>query len=89
MDYESLPFRCQIFHEYGHLLRKCPRFKPATLDASEPLKGDKGKSPASNGPMDNEGFTQVKTQNKGKGKKRTWQERHNDGNFNRFHVLKT
>ena len=24
LDYESLPFCCQIFHEYGHLLHQCP-----------------------------------------------------------------
>ena len=25
LDYEYLPFRCRICHEYGHLLRQCPR----------------------------------------------------------------
>ena len=37
--------------------------------------------------MDNECFTQVKNWNKGKDKKRSLQERHTDGNFNRFDVL--
>ena len=25
LDYESIPFRCRVCHEYGHLLRQCPR----------------------------------------------------------------
>ena len=71
LDYETLPFRCRIFHEYGHLLHKCPRFKPAPFNGSEPPKGDKGKASVATKPMDNEGFTQVNSHNKGKGKKRT------------------
>ena len=67
-----LDVKCKC-HEYGHLLCKCPRFKPATFDASEPLMGDKGKALASNCLVDNEGFTQVKNRNKGKDKKRIWQ----------------
>jgi hypothetical protein len=87
LDYETLPFRCRICHEYGHLLRKCPRFRPIPSDASGPHKGDKGKDPVLTEPTDNEGFTQVKSRNKGKGKKRTWLDRHNEGTFNRFDVL--
>jgi hypothetical protein len=87
LDYETLPFRCRICHEYGHLLRKCPRFRPVPSDASGPHKGDKGKDPTPTEPTDKEGFTQVKSRNRGKGKKRTWLDRHNEGTFNRFDVL--
>ncbi len=87
MDYETLPFRCCICHEYGHLLHKCPRFKPSPANASGPLKGDKEKDPTSTDLGDNKGFTQVKSCNRGKGKKRTGQDRHNDSTFNRFDVL--
>lgn len=24
LDYETLPFRCRLCHEYGHLLKRCP-----------------------------------------------------------------
>ena len=27
LDYETLPFRCRLCHEYGHLLRRCPKAK--------------------------------------------------------------
>ena len=75
LDYETLPFRCRLCHEYGHLLRRCPRYKNSSLDMLGPPRADKGKAMASNGPVDNEGFTQVKSRNKGKGKKRAWMDR--------------
>ena len=87
MDYKTLPFRCRFFHEYGHLLRRCPRLKNSSLDAPVPPREDKGKAKASNGPIDSEGFTQVKSRNKGKGKKRTWTEKRHDDTFNRFDAL--
>lgn len=87
LDYETLSFRCRICHEYGHLHCKCPRFKPSPLAASGPPRGDKGKAPMSNEPVDNEGFIMVKSHNKGKGRKRSWLDRQNEGNFNRFEVL--
>ncbi|XP_059064720.1 uncharacterized protein LOC131044660 [Cryptomeria japonica] len=60
LDYETLPFRCRICHEYGHLHRKCPRFKSSPRATPEPPRGDKGKAPMSNEPMDKEGFIPVK-----------------------------
>ncbi|XP_059076363.1 uncharacterized protein LOC131875739 [Cryptomeria japonica] len=87
LDYETLPFRCRICHEYGHLHRKCPRFKSSPRAAPEPPRGDKGKAPMSNEPMDNEGFILVKPRNKGKGKKRSWLDRQNEDTFNKFEVL--
>ena len=71
LDYETLPFRCRLCHEYGHLLRRCPRYKNSSLDTPGPPRVDKGKAMESNGPVDNEGFTRVKYHNKGKGKKRS------------------
>jgi hypothetical protein len=71
LDYETLPFRCRICHEYGHLYRNCLRNKYSTLAATRPPGADKGKATSSMGPVDNEGFTQVKPRNKGKGKKNT------------------
>jgi hypothetical protein len=87
LDYETLPFRCRLCHEYGHLLRRCPRYKNSSLDMPGPPRADKGKAMASNGPVDNEGFTQVKSRNKGKGKKRAWMDRQTDDTFNRFDAL--
>ena len=87
LDYETLPFRCRICHEYGHLQRKCPRIKPPTLAASGPSGEDKGKVPPPTRPIDSEGFTQVKSRNKGKGKKRTLTDKQTDDTFNRFDAL--
>jgi hypothetical protein len=87
LDYETLPFRCRICHEYGHLLRRCPRYKNPSLDSPAPPSEDKGKAKASNGPVDSEGFTQVKNRNKGKGKKRAWMDRRADNTFNKFDAL--
>ena len=87
LDYETLPFRCRICHEYGHLYRYCPRTKPPTVAAPGPPGKDKGKANSSMGPVDSEGFTQVKSRNKGKGKKRAGRDRQTDDTFNRFETL--
>ena len=90
LDYETLPFRCRICHEYGHLLRKCPQNKlPQSSTTTMPTpKDDKGKPHMPEGPsLDKEGFIPVKTRNKGKGQKRNWTDRQSDGTFNRFNVL--
>ncbi|XP_057871389.2 uncharacterized protein LOC131077832 [Cryptomeria japonica] len=87
LDYETLPFRCRICHEYGHLHRRCPRLNSSPLPASEPPRLNKGKAPVSDEPVDKEGFTLVKSRNKGKGKKRPWMDRQNEDTFNRFEVL--
>lgn len=51
LDYESLSFRCQICHEYGHLQKHCPRINKVSPSNSSPLSSaskaireDKGKS---------------------------------------------
>ena len=48
LDYESLPFRCRFCHEYGHLLRHCPKVckdVDSPSSAPPPLgKEDKGKA---------------------------------------------
>ena len=90
MDYETLPFRCRICHEYGHLQHKCPRnkFSQSSMATMLTLKDDKGKAHMPDGPsMDKEGFIPMKPHNKGKGQKRTWMDRQSDGTFNRFNVL--
>lgn len=67
LDYESLPFRCRIFHEYGHLQRQCPMVnKNSTPSTSAPAsvsnldKGDIGKSLVENGDLAKDGFVLVK-----------------------------
>ncbi|XP_059068311.1 uncharacterized protein LOC131040439 [Cryptomeria japonica] len=87
LDYETLPFRCRICHEYGHLHRRCPRLNTSPLSASEPPRLNKGKALVFDGPVDKEGFTLVKSRNKGDGKKRPWMDRQNDDTFNKFEVL--
>lgn len=74
LDYETLPFRC-------------PRNLSSSLADPGPPRADKGKAPMSNGPVDSEGFTQVKSRNKGKGKKKTWVDRQNEVSINRFEAL--
>ena len=55
IDYEQLPFRCRICHEYGHFGRNCPR-------------GDKDKvESASKEAPGSEGFTQVKSRWRSRG----------------------
>lgn len=75
LDYETLPFRCCLCHEYGHLQRKCPQFVSNTLDLSTPSSSiprkDKGKEPMVEVNVDKEGFIPVKSRNKGRGQKRT------------------
>ena len=90
--YESLPFRCWFCHEYGHLLRHCPKVcKDANSPSSTPLldKEEKGKAPMMVEPRgkDKEGFLLVKTKAKGCGQKRPFKDRQIDGSFNRFEVL--
>lgn len=89
MDYETLPFKCRLCHEYGHLQWKCPqnKFSQPLNFVVLALKEDKGKAPMTEGTMDKEGFIPVKPQNRGKGQKRTWMDRQNDDTFNRFNVL--
>jgi hypothetical protein len=87
MDYETIPFRWRIFNEYGHLHRRCPRNKSPPLASPRAPRVGKGKDPLSNGLVDSDGFTQVKSHNKCKGKKRSWMDRETDGTFNRFDAL--
>ena len=73
--------------EYGHLVRRFPRNKSSTLNDPKPPREDKGKAKVSNGLADSEGFTQDKSHNRGKGKKRTWLDRQTNDTFNKFDVL--
>ncbi|XP_059076969.1 uncharacterized protein LOC131876167 [Cryptomeria japonica] len=91
LDYETLPFCCRLYREYGHLLRKCPRYKSVEPQPSqrsrEPPKADKGKGNGPTAGVDNDGFVPVKAQNKNRGQKRPFSERQDEGTFNRFEVL--
>ena len=91
LDYETLPFRCRLCHEYGHLLRRCPKAKSAEQQPPPPprnsLGADKGKKPNSGEVKDDEGFVQVKARNRNRGQKRTLMERQEEDTFNRFEVL--
>ncbi|XP_059066210.1 uncharacterized protein LOC131857552 [Cryptomeria japonica] len=91
LDYETLPFRYRLCREYGHLLRKCPRYKSVDPQPSqpsrEPPKADKGKGNGPTAGVDNDGFVPVKAQNKNRGQKRPFSERQEEVTFNRFEVL--
>ncbi|XP_059073110.1 uncharacterized protein LOC131873945 [Cryptomeria japonica] len=62
LDYESLPFHCQVCHEYGHLQQQCPRV----------FKGNSGSSGGSASSlglkMDNTGKGKAPTDHVGKEK---------------------
>lgn len=34
LDYNQLPFKCRVFHEYGHFERDCKQVKPLKTQAS-------------------------------------------------------
>ena len=91
LDYETLPFRCRLCHEYGHLLRRCPKAKIGEQQPPPPPRNtpgiDKMKKPISGDGMDVEGFVQVKARNRRRGQKRTLMERQEGDTFNRFEVL--
>ena len=67
LDYETLPFRCRLCHEYGHLLRRWPKAKSVEQQSSPPSRNipgaDKGKKSIASEGKDADGFVQVKTQN--------------------------
>jgi len=56
LDYEQLPFRCRLCHDYGHLGRNCPK---------NPLRNPGPQ--AREKETDEEGFTQVRNKRKSKG----------------------
>lgn len=35
VDYEQLPFKCKVCHEYGHFANRCPKARPETNDNAE------------------------------------------------------
>lgn len=93
LDYESLPFRCQICHEYGHLQFKCLLVnKSVEVSSPPPLgpgmeKGNRDKAPMTNGALDKDGFIPIMLQAKGRGQKQPFEDRKSEANFNRFEVL--
>ena len=91
LDYETLPFRCRLCQEYGHLQRRCPRFKTREAQPSQPVSNlpvaDKGKGISSDEVGASDGFVQVKSHNQNRGRKRPFNVKHDDGTFNRFEVL--
>ena len=92
LDYETLPFRCRICREYGHLLRKCPRnkFSHSSMSSMPTPMLDKSKAPITEGPTrDKDGFIPVKPRNKGKAQKITGMDRQRDDTFNKFNVLES
>ena len=63
LDYETLPFRCRLCHEYGHLLRRCLKAKSVEQKSPPPHNNpgvDKGKKPIASEGKDADGFVQVK-----------------------------
>lgn len=91
LNYETLPFRYCVCHEYGHLQRRCPWINQEAIAANVSSKIapkiDNGKAPMVEGDVDLRGFVFVKPRNKGRGQKRTFKDRQNDGIFNRFDAL--
>ena len=55
IDYEQLPFRCRICHEYSHFRRNCPR------EDKEKMEQALGEV------LGSEGFTQVKSRGRSRG----------------------
>ena len=80
IDYEKLPFRCRICHEYGHFGRNCPK---GIQEKSTP--DQEGESQA------NDGFTQVKNRSRGRSNKGHKLRKEMAGkplvSSNNFHVL--
>ena len=91
LDYETLPFRCRLCHEYGHLLRRCPKAKSVEQQSSHPSRNipsaDKGKKPIASEGKDADGFIQVKTRNWNRGQKHNLREWQEEDTFNRFEIL--
>ena len=91
LDYETLPFRCYLCHEYGHLLRTCPKAKSVEQQSLPPssniLGANKGKKPIASEGKDAEGFVQVKSWNWNRGQKCTLMEWQEEDSFNRFEIL--
>ena len=91
LDYETLPFRCHLCHEYDHLLRRCPKAKSVEQQSSPPSRNipsaDKGKKPIASEGKDADGFFQVKTQNWNRGQKPNLMEWQKEDTFNRFEIL--
>ena len=91
LDYETLPFRCRLCREYGHLQRRCPRFKTREAQPSQPVSNlpvaDKGKGISLEEGGASDGFVQIKSRNQNSGRKRPFNDKHDDGTFNRFEVL--
>ena len=60
LDYETLPFRCHLCHEYGHLVRRCPKAKSMEQQLPPPSRNtsgiDKGKKSVTGEGKDAEGF---------------------------------
>ena len=67
LDYETLPFRCRLCQEYGHLQRRCPRNKPqVSLQSqlvSKPPEIDKGKNISFDEFGASDGFVPVRVRN--------------------------
>ena len=42
LDYEQIPFCCQICHQYGHLFMDCPMNHPNTATGKEEETNDQG-----------------------------------------------
>ncbi|XP_059077880.1 uncharacterized protein LOC131876481 [Cryptomeria japonica] len=93
LDYESLPFRCRVYHEYGNLQRQCPKVnKNSHFDKSSPssspkeAEADIGKAPISDTDLgkDKEGFFPVKSRARNRGQKRSFRDRQTDEGLNRF-----
>ena len=57
IDYEQLPFRCHLCHEYGHLGRNYPKLSPRNNPSP----------PSLNKSVKDDGFTQVKNRRWSKG----------------------
>ena len=91
LDYETLPFRCWLCREYGHLQRHFPRNMPRESQpshlVSNPLETDKGK-PISHDEVGNfNGFSPVRAHNRNNHPKRSFKERQEDNTFNRFEIF--
>eukprot|EP00253_Pinus_taeda_P029130 PITA_29130 len=88
IDYEHIPFRCRICHEYGHLYRKCP------LNKEEESKKSQAAQQRNTVRMEEpeRGFQQVvrkRKQNKEGPKAQSQKKSNQTSNQNRFQALQS
>ncbi|XP_059070302.1 uncharacterized protein LOC131859988 [Cryptomeria japonica] len=96
LDYESMPFRCRVCHEYGHIQWQCPKVnknshsnRPSPSSLPKEAEANTEKAPKSDADLgkDKEGFVPIKSRARNHGQKRSFRDRQTDEGLNQFEVL--